>query len=188
MQMVACGALLDLSQDVDDNIVSGAEGGIRTLVSAMRKHRESFGVQSSVWAVLMNLASSGDDVRAKIAAEGVIEEVILEMRAHRETAKLQSIGCSCLAWFGGYGNLGVKIGAEGGIKAVISAIRQHCELFQRFEVQEEGCDALRVLASNAENCRKIGVEGGIEAVMTAMRRQGESENMQVRGCLALLKL
>ena len=56
--------------------------------------------------------------------------------------------------------------AEGGLDAVVDAMRTHKE---DSEVQWKGCGSLSNLAGNDDNKVKIAAAGGIEAVHTAMQ-------------------
>jgi hypothetical protein len=76
----------------------------------------------------------------------------------------------------------LKIGAEGGVEAIVQAMGGH----RGSEgVQEKGCGALWNLALNADNALNIREGGGVEAIVQAMGGHRESKGVQERGCGAL---
>eukprot|EP00961_Rhodomonas_salina_P095293 1282150-Rhodomonas_salina.1 len=83
------------------------------------------------------------------------------MKQHVKSAGVQEQGCGALRNLAVNDENKVKIGAAGGIEAVITAMQQHAD---SEGVQEWGCAALSNLAFNDENKVKIGAAGGIEAV------------------------
>jgi hypothetical protein len=79
----------------------------------------------------------------------------------------------------------VKIGAGGGVEAIVQAMGGH----RGSEgVQENGCDALKNLAVNADKNVKIGVVVGVEAIVQAMGGHRGSVHVLEKGCGALWNL
>eukprot|EP00961_Rhodomonas_salina_P167117 2251988-Rhodomonas_salina.1 len=83
------------------------------------------------------------------------------MKQHVKSEGVQKLGFAALRNLAANGENRVKIGAAGGIEAVVAVMKQHVK---SAGVQEKGCVALRNLADNVENQVKIGAAGGIEAV------------------------
>ena len=59
----------------------------------------------------------------------------------------------------------VKIGAEGGVEAIVQVMGGHC---RSQGVQREGCGSMLNLNNNTENKVKIRAEGWVEAIVQAM--------------------
>eukprot|EP00961_Rhodomonas_salina_P173541 2340404-Rhodomonas_salina.1 len=83
------------------------------------------------------------------------------MKQHADSEGVQKHGCWALRNLAVNVENQVKIGAAGGIEAVVAVMKQHVK---SEGVQEKGCGALWMLALNVENQVKIGAAGGIEAV------------------------
>jgi RNA-binding protein YhbY len=87
------------------------------------------------------------------------------MGGHRGSEGVQRTGCQALRRLADNKDNVVKIGAEGGVEAIVQAMGGH----RGSEgVQRTGCEALRRLADNKDNVVKIGAEGGVEAIVQAM--------------------
>jgi len=98
---------------------------------------------------------------------------------------VQEKGCGVLLNLALNADNAVKIGAEGGVEAIVQAMGGH----RGSEgVQEKGCGALWNLALNADNKLKIGAEGGVEAIVQAVGGHRGSEGVQEKGCGALWTL
>ena len=80
----------------------------------------------------------------------------------------------------------MKIGAGGGVEAIVQAMGGH----RGSEgVQRHGCGALgNLAANNTDNKVKIGARGGVEAIVQAMGAHRGSEVVQWAGCGALWNL
>jgi hypothetical protein len=95
------------------------------------------------------------------------------------------VGCEALLSLAVNADNQGKVAAEGGIGAILEAMRGHPE---SEEVQAAGCGGLWNLAVNADNQVKVAAEGGIGAILGAMRGHPESEEVQAAGCGALWNL
>eukprot|EP00961_Rhodomonas_salina_P137833 1854058-Rhodomonas_salina.1 len=84
-------------------------------------------------------------------------------------------GCWALGVLAGDDNNRAKIGAAGGIKLVITAMKNHGKYAP---VQEHGCRTLRHLAAKIDVRAKIRAEGGIEVVKAAMEKLRNSSDVQ----------
>jgi uncharacterized protein YidB (DUF937 family) len=78
----------------------------------------------------------------------------------------------------------VKVAAEGGIGAILGAMRGHPE---SEEVQAEGCEALWILVVNADNEVEVAAEGGIGATCNALLQSMKSAGAEdaVKRAMAL---
>jgi len=76
----------------------------------------------------------------------------------------------------------VAVAKAGGIKAVITAMRNHAS---HAGVQHYGCRALTSIAyKNWDNKVAVAKAGGIEAIITAMRNHASHAGVQHWGCKA----
>jgi hypothetical protein len=121
-----------------------------------------------------------------LAKKSQVFAIIQGMVKYPRHQILQKRGCKALAGLvASKFETRVKVAAEGGIVAILGAMRGHAETE---EVQAKGCGALLSLAYNADNKVKVAAEGGIGAILGAMRGHAESEEVQRAGCGALLSL
>eukprot|EP00961_Rhodomonas_salina_P253146 3420991-Rhodomonas_salina.1 len=97
VQEKGCGALLNLSSSVDDEIKVRirAAGGIEAVISGMKQHADSEGVQERGCAALRNLADNGEN-KVRIRAAGGVEVVTVAMQKHPSHSEVQAYGSALL--------------------------------------------------------------------------------------------
>jgi 23S rRNA maturation mini-RNase III len=121
-----------------------------------------------------------------LAKKGQVSAIIQGMveYARFDLENVAKRGCEAIAGLAARNDeTRVKVAAEGGIGAILGAMRKHPE---SEELQSLGCKALVQLAGmNADNQIEVAAEGGIGAILGAMRGHPESEAVQATGCLAL---
>ena len=159
--------------------------------------------------------TSASIVPDSIGSNGGIDDVITAMQTHATIAAVQEKGCEALANIVRYSTLAnlawdrhwycdenkqrelaakdvenkKRIAADGGITAVLSAMRNHRAAAA---VQEQACWALGNAAHDGHhdytgNAELIGSKGGIVDVITAMQTHATVAAVQEKGCEALAK-
>ena len=83
------------------------------------------------------------------------------------SAKVQAAACQALRKLARNDSNKVRIAAEGGVGAIVKALKNHPA---DAKVQAAGCYALWNLTANAENQVKVAAEGGVGAIVTALQR------------------
>ena len=126
IQRAACQTLADLAFEHLHSAKIADEGGIESIVAAMRGHKPDRDVQLQALRALGNLAVHGNEVQDLIAGHGGIESVVEALRSHAGDSAVQLQGLRAL------GNLAyshaansVKIAAAGGIPAALQAMAAH---------------------------------------------------------------
>lgn len=132
-------------------------------------------------------ATRSASARADFVEADGIPSLIASINRYRRSAKAAEGACIILQ------NLAVdpdhrkKILADGGVKALVGAMKEHP---QDAAIQELGCAALRNVGSGADASTKahISAAGGILVVVHAMRRHSSSVAVQEQGLRALRNL
>ncbi len=189
IQQAACTVLFKLGFGAQARLEIGAAGGVEAIIQAMTAHPGSCALQEQATSALGNLAHRQPQNRTRIVAAGGVTAVVRAMSgAHKCSATLGWKSCAAL-WTlaGGETSEGchAAIGAEGGVAAVLSTLRQHPAV--EF-VQEKGCGALANLALADVQQAAILEGGGLSLVVTALKRFPASSSVQEKGRAALWNL
>eukprot|EP01119_Soliformovum_irregulare_P018911 TRINITY_DN5893_c0_g1_i2.p1 TRINITY_DN5893_c0_g1~~TRINITY_DN5893_c0_g1_i2.p1 ORF type:complete len:143 (-),score=35.43 TRINITY_DN5893_c0_g1_i2:6-434(-) len=74
------------------------------------------------------------------------------MQHHLDNERVQTVGCGAMASLAINDAIAVKIGKEGGVAAVLSAMQHH---LNNERVQSQGCGAMANLANNERNADEM---------------------------------
>ena len=183
----------------------GARRDLAALVRGMRTFGGHSGVREKGCRSLLNSTPSatGDEFRAIWEEDGERRKVMVQQYKELEAvgvidvvchaisinASVAATGCQILTFLARDDDNKGKIAQDGGIAAVLAALRKHPD---SAGVQEWGCGALGWLVENADgqqnadNQGKITQEGGIAAVLAALRKH--TDNAFSVGCSTWLEM
>ena len=154
------------------------------IVTAMRKHMKSEGMQRHACFSLRGPAGFDAENRARAGSVDAVATVVAAMRAHTASAGVQEGACAAL-WnlTNGSADNRIRAGIAGAIKAVVRAMRGHTS---SETMQWNACSALwNITSYNAANQTRAGDEGAIEAVVAAMCGHTGNAKLQQSACIAL---
>eukprot|EP01106_Pelomyxa_sp_JSP_P008877 TRINITY_DN2447_c0_g1_i1.p1 TRINITY_DN2447_c0_g1~~TRINITY_DN2447_c0_g1_i1.p1 ORF type:complete len:406 (+),score=102.03 TRINITY_DN2447_c0_g1_i1:88-1305(+) len=112
-----------------------------------------------------------------------VTTVLCIMKKYLQIAELQITGCILVRNLTRLENNKVAVAREGGIGAIISAMKAHPTIHA---VQENACGALWSIAfNNTDNKVAVAREGGIGAIISAMKAHPTIHAVQENACGAL---
>jgi hypothetical protein len=132
-------------------------------------------------------------VRRALTRDGAIVKTVVEVikaypdKIGANNARVQSIYCEALSYFGGGGvEYQQRAGAAGGVEALVKVLRTHAT---DAKVQASGCMALtNTCYKNFQNVHRAVEAGGVEAVVEALKTHAASAAVQQHGFRALSQL
>jgi hypothetical protein len=184
IQAEACRAFSHLSTDDESRMLIVAQGGMRLIIEAVRRHPNHMGLLENAFTALLNLTS--DVHEAELSDSGIINAIVDAMRNFPNSRSLRENGLGILQ------NVSMKgapskeaIAAVGGIQTVITAID---EFMGTPTVLERAFSTLWSLAVLPDNQVRIAQANGLTMVITAMFSSMDYERVQQQGCGCLCTL
>jgi hypothetical protein len=184
IQAEACRAFSHLSTDDESRMLIVAQGGMRLIIEAVRRHHNHMGLLENAFTALLNLTSDAHE--AELSDSGIIDAVVDAMRNFPNSRSLRENGLGILQ------NVSMKgapskeaIAAAGGIQTVITAIDEFMGIPT---VLERAFSTLWSLAVLPDNQIRIAQANGLNMVVTAMFSSMDYERVQQQGCGCLCTL
>ena len=142
-----CGALWNLAFSDANQTEIARNGGIESVVSAMRQHAADAGVQEEGCGALWNLAATKAN-ESLIGSSGGVDVVIQAMKSHRSICGVSEQGLGALRNLAANDNNRMLIAKAGGVDTILQCVGAHLD---NAGVAEEGCGALYSLAFTDTN-------------------------------------
>lgn len=164
--------------------IGEADGGIDSVLCAMRRWPDSPGVQSCGCRFL-RLVGRIEKNMIKIATKDGIRIVLFALKRHHDNVEVQHFGCWTLMNLAYNSDNRIKIAAEDGIQVLLASLERHST---HTGVQELGCWGLSNIACSDENNRIIANSNGGAHVIRAMDLHPSNPAIQEGGINVLLRL
>lgn len=166
--------LASLASDRDTAAKLGESAGntlIPRAIDTLRRFTERPDIQARCCAFLVGASSKIPANNSAIAAARGAEAVLAAMVAHSEDARLQALGCRCLANFG-HDSENRNIMGYGGIEAVLSAVAKHSGYA---DLRHWACIALaNGTRDSLDNQLMFVAKGGLEFAVNTVKMSAES--------------
>ena len=164
--------------------IGETHGGIKAVLTAMRKWPESALVQSCGCRFL-RLVGRIETNMIEIGKENGISIVLSALKAHRHNVDVQHYGCWALMNLAYNSGNRSTISAEGGIEVLLDSLERHAA---HTGVQELGCWGLSNIACSEESSAIISEKQGTTHIIRAMNMHPTSSAIQEGGISVLLRL
>ena len=164
--------------------IGETDGGITSVLTAMRRWPDSPGVQLCGCRFL-RLVGRIEQNMIKIATEDGITIVLDALKRHCDNVEVQHFACWALMNLAYNSSNRVKIASNGGIQVLLASLERHAT---HTGVQELGCWGLSNIACSDENNEIIAESNGGAYVIRAMDLHPNNPAIQEGGINVLLRL
>lgn len=129
-------------------------------------------------------AETSSDFRAEVAQKDGLVAVMPALELNKRNAKVQLHGCSALRSFSK--DHGALIAKQGGVLALVTAIKHHGQLDAR--VLENATEALAYVMVSDADIIAAAKKRAVSLILTAMQKHIDNSTAIQQSCLALLRL